>query len=91
MVEERLLQVERDVRNVLPQVRESGNRLDVLRWSEDVARRSYDISLAHLTTEILPVRTWLSTGNDGASPAGLSGCLHLLSARPRGSEASDAL
>ncbi|MDP7235711.1 MAG: hypothetical protein QGI34_03130 [Candidatus Latescibacteria bacterium] len=68
MVEERLLQVERDVRNVLPQVRESGNRLDVLRRSEDVARRSYDIRLAHLTTEKLPVRTWLSTGNDGRKP-----------------------
>lgn len=45
-VQESRLQVERDVRNVLTRIKEAGSRLDVLKQSEEVARRSYDISLA---------------------------------------------
>jgi outer membrane protein TolC len=45
-VRESLRRVERDIRSAVTRLYEARNRLDVLKQSEDVASRSYDISLA---------------------------------------------
>ena len=44
--DERRRRVILDIRRAITQFREAGNRVDVLRQSGDLARRSYDISLA---------------------------------------------